>query len=148
MEVRLSSDKSLAIQSGALIEAICPQTDDPARCEGLMTDFWPVIGKTMYPVFIEGGSLCGAIGVCLKKRDLVKEWTCEDCVTGINDIGGIITSEETIMAVMDFLKVIAGVHGLSQDNCRNSSTSSRYTCYRKFMDFLKMFTETIWTSSR
>jgi hypothetical protein len=109
MEVRLSSEASLAIQTAALIEAICPETDDPARCEALMTEFWPVIGTTMYPVFIEGQSLCGALGVCFvhhrKSNKMVREWTCDECVKGINDIGGIITTEETITAVMDFLKV-------------------------------------------
>jgi hypothetical protein len=73
-----------------------------------MTEFWPVIGTTMYPVFIEGQSLCGALGICFvqhKKAALVKEWTCEECTQGINDIGGIITTEETIGAVMAFLKV-------------------------------------------
>jgi hypothetical protein len=108
MEARLSSEESLAIQTAALIESICPETDDPARCESLMTEFWPVIGTTMYPVFIEGTSLCGALGVCMK-RNALKEWTCEECVKGINDIGGIITTEETITAVMDFLKVHHGV---------------------------------------
>jgi hypothetical protein len=111
MEARLSSEASLTIQTGALIEAICPETDDPARCESLMTDFWPVIGKTMYPVFIEGESLCGAggLGVCTKRRNVVREWTCEECVKGVNDIGGLITTEETIAAVIAFLNVITAV---------------------------------------
>jgi hypothetical protein len=115
MEVRLSSDASLEIQTGALIEAICPQTDDPARCESLMTEFWPKIGLAMYPVFIEGESLCGAggLGVCTKRRNLVREWTCEECVKGVNDIGGIITTEETIAAVIAFLKVITAVENES-----------------------------------
>ena len=103
--MRLSSEASLAIQMAALISAICPETDDPGRCEDLMYEFWPVIGTTMYPVFIEGESLCGALGVCFK-RSLVKEWTCEECIKGINDIGAIITAEETIVAVIAFLKVI------------------------------------------
>ena len=105
MEARLSSETSLAIQTAALIEAICPETDDPARCEALMTEFWPVIGTTMYPVFIEGESLCGAIGVCFanKKRSLVREWTCEDCTAGISGTVNILAG--AIPDVITFLKV-------------------------------------------
>jgi hypothetical protein len=37
------------------------------------------------------------------KRDLVKEWTCEECTTGISDIVSILAG--AIPDVIDFLKV-------------------------------------------
>jgi hypothetical protein len=108
METRLSSEQSLDFQTIAIIESFCPETDDPARCENLLTEFWPIIGTIMYPVFIEGYFLCGALNICMR-RNALKEWTCENCVKSVNDIADIIISEETITAVMDFLKVKHGV---------------------------------------
>jgi hypothetical protein len=108
MEARLLSEESLNIQTIAIIESFCPEMGDPARCESLLTEFWPIIGRIMYPVFIEGYFLCGALDICMRRNPL-KEWTCENCVKSVNDIADIIISEETITAVMDFLKVKNGV---------------------------------------
>ena len=54
----------------------------------------------MYPVFLEGNSVCGQLGVCG-----VREWTCEECVDGVGQIAGIISDPSTVESVVAFLKV-------------------------------------------
>ena len=54
----------------------------------------------MYPVFLEGNSVCGQLGVCG-----VREWTCEECVDGVGQIAGIISDPATVESVVAFLKV-------------------------------------------
>lgn len=58
----------------------------------------------MYPVFLEGNAVCGDMGVC-KVKSLVAEPTCDDCTGGLASIAGMISSEETVGMVIDFLKV-------------------------------------------
>ena len=54
----------------------------------------------MYPVFLEGNSVCGQLGVCY-----IREWTCEECVNGVGQIAGIISDPATVESVIAFLKV-------------------------------------------
>ena len=96
---RLSTEESLAVQAGALVEALCPQADDPALCEAVLSVHWAVIALAMYPTFIEPNSVCGSLGACQAMR----EWTCEDCQNGIAALGDIIV--EAIPDIIEFLKV-------------------------------------------
>ena len=76
------------------------QLDDPAGCEAGLNAHWADIANAMYPVFLEGTSVCGQLSVCY-----VREWTCEECVDGVGQIAGIISDSATVEAVIAFLKV-------------------------------------------
>merc|ERR1712127_424440 len=80
----LSSEDSITRQIGALVPAICPESEDPAMCEEMIVTAWGDIGRAMYPVFLEG--------------------TCDECVSGINSIGGLIADPATIEEVITFLR--------------------------------------------
>ena len=58
----------------------------------------------MYPVFLEPTAVCGDLGIC-KVKSVVAEPTCEDCLGGTEAVAGLMSSEETLIAVMEFLKV-------------------------------------------
>lgn len=64
---RLMSPESLRVQIGALVPAICPEAPEPAHCEESLAKTWPDIGHAMYPVFLEGSSVCTQLieGGCL-----------------------------------------------------------------------------------
>ena len=76
------------------------QLDDPAGCEAGLNAHWANIANAMYPVFLEGTSVCGQLSVCY-----VREWTCEECVDGVGQIAGIISDPATVESVVAFLKV-------------------------------------------
>jgi hypothetical protein len=87
------------------VESLCPSADDPAICEAVLSTHWAVIGQAIYPVFFEANGICTALGACTanKKKDVVKEWTCEDCTNGIAGIADIVGS--LIPEITEFLKV-------------------------------------------
>jgi hypothetical protein len=99
---RLSSEESLAIQAETLVSAICPDAEDPAFCEAVLGIHWGVIALAMYPTFLEPNSVCGTLGACAK-RDLIKEWTCEDCTGGIASIADVVVA--AVPDIIEFLKV-------------------------------------------
>ena len=53
----------------------------------------------MYPVFLEGTSVCGQIMGCQ-----LRDWTCDECTGGLAAIGGIIADPATIADVVTFLQ--------------------------------------------
>ena len=77
--------------------------EDPAGCEAGITTSWSEIATAMYPVFLEGNSVCGTLGLCT-----AREWTCDECVGGLGQIGGIISDPTTIADVVAFLQVRFG----------------------------------------
>ena len=44
----LQSDDSLMEQTAILKAALCPEADDPARCEAAMDTYWSQIGKNSF----------------------------------------------------------------------------------------------------
>ena len=76
------------------------QLEDPAGCEAGLTAHWADIATAMYPVYMEGNSVCGQLSVCY-----VRDITCEECVDGVGQIGGIISDPATVESVIAFLKV-------------------------------------------
>ena len=57
----------------------------------------------MYPVFFEPAGLCMDLGACTIKS--LATGTCEECTGGVMAIAEIVGSEETLVQVIDFLKV-------------------------------------------
>ena len=76
------------------------QLDDPAGCEAGLTAHWSDIANALYPVYMEGNSVCGQLSVCY-----VRDITCDECVNGVGQIGGIISDPATVESVLAFLKV-------------------------------------------
>jgi hypothetical protein len=105
LSARLQTEESLATQAGLLVEALCPTYEDPALCESVLTLHWALVGLAIYPEFLVPEAICTGLGVCMAdaKRDLVKEWTCQECTDGIADIVDILAG--AIPDVIDFLKV-------------------------------------------
>merc|ERR1712226_1001034 len=61
---RLTGDESIQEQIGILLGNICPGAEDPAACEAGIGMAWPEIARAMYPVYLEGASVCGQIMGC------------------------------------------------------------------------------------
>ncbi len=101
---RLQSEESLAEQAAFLVATLCPEAEDPALCEAVVGTHWAVIGLAMYPTFLEANAVCAALGSCpATKRNLVKEWTCEDCTGGIASIADVVVA--SVPEIIEFLKV-------------------------------------------
>ncbi len=47
--------------------------------------------------------VCGELGSCPAKKNLAKEWTCEECTDGIAAIADIVQS--VVPEIVEFLKV-------------------------------------------
>merc|ERR1712226_1306436 len=80
---RLTGDESIQEQIGILLGNICPGAEDPAACEAGIGAAWPEIARAMYPVYLEGASVCGQIMGCQ-----LRDWTCDECTGGLAAIGG------------------------------------------------------------
>jgi hypothetical protein len=100
---RLMSEESLAEQTAFLVETLCPNAEDPALCEAVIGVHWAVIGPAMYPTFLEANSVCSTLGACSAARNVVREWTCEDCTGGISGIADVVVA--SIPEIIEFLKV-------------------------------------------
>ena len=74
------------------------QLDDPAGCKAGVSAHWADIANAMYPVFLEGNSICSQLSVCH-----VREWTCDECVSVVGHLSLIISSSAE--SVVAFLKV-------------------------------------------
>jgi hypothetical protein len=98
----LQTEESLALQTEALIGTLCPGAEDPAICEAVINTHWALIGLAVYPTFLEPNAICGTLGIC-SRNSLVKEWTCETCIGGIEGAARIVMN--LAPEIMDFLKV-------------------------------------------
>ena len=103
LSARLQTEESLATQAQLLVEALCPTYEDPALCEAVLTLHWALVGLAIYPQFLVPEGICAGLGVCLNKRNSVREWTCEDCTAGISGTVDILAG--AIPDVIEFLKV-------------------------------------------
>jgi hypothetical protein len=101
----LQTEESLALQTEALIGTLCPGAEDPAICEAVINTHWALIGLAVYPAFFEPNAICGTLGIC---NSLVKEWTCETCIGGIEGAARIVMN--LAPEIMDFLKVCSFQH--------------------------------------
>merc|ERR1712168_578533 len=64
---RLTSEESIAEQTGILISQVCPQADDAAACEAGLATWWSDMAMCLYPAFIGSGDACERLGLCKKR---------------------------------------------------------------------------------
>merc|ERR1712055_1243490 len=55
---RLTSEASIEEQLAVLLDTICPEAADPAKCVEELSSGWAEIAAVMYPVFLESTKVC------------------------------------------------------------------------------------------
>ena len=98
---RLLTEDSLAEQIDILKAAGCAVLEDPEACITLVDTWWGVMASILYPNLMNPQNLCMMSGNCMVKS--VKEWTCEECVGGVEMAANYFASEESIQAGIDLL---------------------------------------------
>ena len=95
----------------------------------------------MYPVYLEGNSVCGQLSVCY-----VRDNTCDECVDGVGQIGGIISDPATVESVIAFLKVLQmeGFYSFTDmifqaDLCAGTDDETTCSAVTNFCDQSKFF---------
>merc|ERR1711953_673036 len=78
---------------------ICPQAENPRDCITRLTAAWPEIAGLIYPRYLDGNAVCGALGSCA-----LREWTCEECTNGLVQIATIFVQQEYIDDIISFLQ--------------------------------------------
>merc|ERR1719234_1535288 len=53
-----------------MVDTICPQAENPEDCVTRLTAAWPEIAGLIYPRYLDGNTVCGALGSCS-----LREWT-------------------------------------------------------------------------
>merc|ERR1719264_2521592 len=61
---RLTGEVSLAEQISVMVDTICPQAENPDDCITRLTAAWPEIAGLIYPRYLDGNTVCGALGSC------------------------------------------------------------------------------------
>ena len=110
---RLLSEDSLVEQMDLLKTGVCSVLEDPVACNELVDTWWVLMAGVLYPNLMNPQDLCNNAGVC----DIAKDWTCEDCVGGIEFASGYFESEESIQAGIDLLSgdSFCGAPGATED---------------------------------
>merc|ERR1712037_808736 len=104
---RLTGEDSIAEQTSVMADTICPQAENPEDCVTRLTAAWPEIAGLIYPRYLDGNAVCGALGSCA-----LREWTCEECTNGLVQIATIFVQQEYIDDIISFLQgeAYCGVH--------------------------------------
>jgi len=98
---RLTGETSLVEQISVMVDTICPQAENPGDCITRLTAAWPEIAGLIYPRYLDGNAVCGALGSCA-----LREWTCEECTNGLVQIATIFVQQEYIDDIISFLQVL------------------------------------------
>merc|ERR1712012_1099513 len=98
---RLTGETSLVEQISVMVDTICPQAENPGDCITRLTAAWPEIAGLIYPRYLDGNAVCGALGSCA-----LREWTCEECTNGLVQIATIFVQQEYIDDIISFLLVL------------------------------------------
>merc|ERR1719432_467004 len=108
---RLSSEESIASQTGILVGGLCPGAEDPAECEAALPGLWAGIAAILWPGYWDPTAewMCGPI--CAAPEDTVM--TCDDCKMGIQMAIDQMLSPEA----MDVI-----VEGISAELCKDNPT--------------------------
>merc|ERR1712079_57618 len=61
---RLTGEASLVEQISVMVDTICPQAENPGDCITRLTAAWPEIAGLIYPRYLDGNAVCGALGSC------------------------------------------------------------------------------------
>merc|ERR1712192_300656 len=93
---RLTGVVSIAEQVSVMADTICPQAENPEDCVTRLSAAWPEIAGLIYPRYLDGNTVCGALGSCS-----LREWTCEECTNGLVQIATIFVEQTlTILLVL------------------------------------------------
>eukprot|EP00092_Neocalanus_flemingeri_P007530 GFUD01008128.1.p1 GENE.GFUD01008128.1~~GFUD01008128.1.p1 ORF type:complete len:209 (-),score=58.78 GFUD01008128.1:88-651(-) len=98
---RLLSEDSLAEQMTILKSAGCTVTADPEACITLVDTWWGVMASILYPSLMVPKDLCMGNGAC--EARIVREWTCDECLGGVEYAAGFFEMEESIQAAVELL---------------------------------------------
>merc|ERR1711936_307216 len=96
---RLTGEASIAEQISVMADTICPQSENPEDCLTRLTAAWPEIARLIYPRYLDGNTVCGALGSCK-----LREWTCEECTDGLVQIATIFVQQTYIDDIIAFLQ--------------------------------------------
>merc|ERR1712001_557915 len=96
---RLTGETSLREQIEVMAATICPQAENPEDCVTRLTAAWPEIAGLIYPRYLDGNTVCGALGSCT-----LREWTCEECTDGLVQIATIFNVQTYIDDIIAFLQ--------------------------------------------
>merc|ERR1711971_1462099 len=96
---RLTGEDSIAEQTSVMADTICPQAENPEDCVTRLTAAWPEIAGLIYPRYLDGNTVCGALGSCT-----LREWTCEECTDGLVQIATIFNEQTYIDDIIAFLQ--------------------------------------------
>ena len=112
---RLLTEASLAEQMDLLKTAGCGVMEDPVACNELVDSWWGVMASILYPTLMNPEALCNMDGVC--ESEVLKDWTCEDCVGGVELASGYFESEESVQIAVDLLAgdSFCGAPGATED---------------------------------
>ena len=110
---RLTSEESLVEQTDLLKTAVCEVMEDTAACNELVDTYWVLMAGILYPTLMNPQDLCNNAGAC----DITRDWTCEDCVGGLEFAAGYFESEESVQAGIELLSgdSFCGAPGATED---------------------------------
>merc|ERR1712123_509375 len=100
---------------GKLVTRLLTEASLAEQMDLLKTAGWGVMASILYPTLMNPEALCNMDGVC-ESEDL-KEWTCEDCVGGVELATGYFESEESVQIAVDLLAgdSFCGAPGATED---------------------------------
>ena len=85
-----------------LLKAVgCPAQADPEACNALVDTWWAIMASILYPTFMDPLTLCQFGEICDMR--IVKEWTCEECIGGVEFAAGVFEDVSTIQAAVTLL---------------------------------------------
>jgi len=102
----LTSAASIEEQELALIQTLCPATEDPKACEQGIKQWWGEMAGCLYPHFIGADDACQKLGLCTKNKMMSqpRDWTCEECTAIMGQVGGFLVDEGTVAEAVEYLQ--------------------------------------------
>merc|ERR1711936_180268 len=105
----LTSEESMARQVEILLADVCPSTENPDDCVARLPDFWMQVGAVLWPGYYDPTAdwMCATDDICgapeFKKRLSLRDFTCEQCIGGIQDSIDQMLSEDFIAGIVEAL---------------------------------------------
>merc|ERR1712110_878453 len=96
---------------GYAVGGLCPNTEDPARCEEGLPEFWSMVAAVLWPGYWDPTAdwMCGP--TCEAPEDVAM--TCDDCKMGIQDAIDEMLSPEAMDGI---------VEAVSAEICKDNPT--------------------------
>merc|ERR1711970_347256 len=100
LQVRLTSQESIAEQKTILILRGCIGDFATPECEEAVQTYWPEVGPLTFNYFFTEKEPCGPLGLDVCKRS----WTCEEWTGAIGLLSNIMTQEEYVAEIITYLQ--------------------------------------------